>query len=128
MSLAETAQLGSDSSISALARLLWDAEQHGQLIDLPVLDIGVGLAYQVQAAGRSLRLSAGHRLAGYKVGVTSADAQRALGTDGPVHGYLLDQVLLDDGAVLDGTRLRAPRIEAEIAFVLGSPVSADAVG
>jgi 2-keto-4-pentenoate hydratase len=115
----------------ALANRLWEAEQLAQLVDLqpPATTPVTGkLAYRAQSAGRALRTSAGSQLVGYKVGVTSAAGQKALGTDEPVHGYLLDRGMADDGALLGSPPLRAPRIEVEIAFVLGSPVLAGDTG
>jgi 2-keto-4-pentenoate hydratase len=49
-----------------------------------------------------------------------------LGVDQPDSGVLLDRMVRSYGAVLDAGRLIAPRVEAEIAFVLGEPVPAGA--
>jgi 2-keto-4-pentenoate hydratase len=79
-------------------------------------------AYAVQDALVARWAAAGHRVVGHKVGLTSAAMQAQLGVDQPDSGVLLDRMVLADGAVIDTGRLIAPRVEAEIAFVLDAPV------
>jgi 2-keto-4-pentenoate hydratase len=83
-------------------------------------------AYAVQDALVARWTAAGHRIVGHKVGLTSAAMQAQLGVGQPDSGVLLDRMVLADGAVIDTGRLIAPRVEAEIAFVLGAPVPATA--
>lgn len=88
---------------------------------VPGLDLAG--AYEVQ--GRLVRrwTDAGDRVVGHKVGLTSVAMQQQLGVDQPDSGVLLDRMVLDDGAGIDAGRLIAPRVEAEMAFVLGDDVS-----
>ncbi len=75
-------------------------------------------AYAVQAAGIGLRLEAGETIVGGKLGFTSRAMQQAMGVDHPNRGWLTDAMLLHDTSVpLD--RLIHPKIEPEIAFLLG---------
>lgn len=103
------------------AHALRDAAATGDRLappdQLPQLRTG----YAIQDAARELALSAGGRHAGYKIGVTATGGQRLYATDEPVRGYLLDQMLHRPHDSW-GQTLRAPRVEAEIAFVIGEPL------
>jgi len=79
-------------------------------------------AYAVQRSLVRRWTDAGDRVVGHKVGLTSKAMQQQLGVDQPDSGVLLDRMVLEDGAVLDAARLIAPRVEAELAFVLGDDV------
>jgi 2-keto-4-pentenoate hydratase len=83
-------------------------------------------AYAVQRALVRRWTHAGDRVVGHKVGLTSAAMQQQLGVHQPDSGILLDRMVLSDGAVLDAGELIAPRVEAEVAFVLGADVPAGA--
>lgn len=114
----------------ALARLLWHAEQQGEPIEplsetFPELELRD--AYCVQAIGRRLRLAAGEELRGWKVGLTSAAMQEMMGVDQPDGGYLLESMVVGAGARLRANRFIAPRVEAEIAFLLKSPLQGPGV-
>lgn len=118
------------SAAGALARRLLDAERAAAPVEpltaeLPRLDVDG--AYAIQRAGRALRCAGGARVAGHKIGLTSAAIQRQLGVDEPDYGYLLDAMVLDDGAAIDASRLIAPRVEAEIAFILGDALEGEEV-
>lgn len=114
----------------ALARLLWHAEQRGEPIEplsstFPELELWD--AYRVQAIGRRLRMGAGEELRGWKVGLTSAAMQEMMGVDQPDGGYLLESMVVNTGAQLRADRFIAPRVEAEIAFLLKSPLQGPGV-
>ncbi|MGI8311841.1 2-keto-4-pentenoate hydratase [Saccharopolyspora hattusasensis] len=79
-------------------------------------------AYLVQWCGTTLRIGTGARVVGHKVGLTSAAMQRQIGIDEPDFGVLLDSMIVGAGGVLWAGDLLAPRIEAEIAFRLGTDV------
>lgn len=114
------------TTIAALADELLAAEQSVSGV-APLTarhpDLDVARAYAVQLHGRRLRERGGARLVGRKVGLTSAAMQELLGVDEPDFGYLTDAMLRPDGARLDRRSLVAPRVEAEIAFRLASPLA-----
>jgi 2-keto-4-pentenoate hydratase len=92
----------------------------------PVRDIigpdDVPGAYRIQRQFIDTALAAGVRRVGRKIGLTSPVVQRQLGVDQPDFGVLLsDMVVTEDEPVQVG-RLLQPRIEAEIAFVLGADI------
>lgn len=76
-------------------------------------------AYAV--AQRSLELSrSGIRRVGRKIGLTSAAVQQQMGVDTPDFGVLLADMSFGDSEPIPSDRLLQPRVEAEVAFVLGS--------
>jgi 2-keto-4-pentenoate hydratase len=93
----------------------------------------VGSAYAVQSAWVAERLDAGAVVTGRKIGLTSPVVQAQLGVDSPDFGVLLDEMAVAAGGTADTTLLLQPRIEAEVAFVLGAdldlaaPTDADVV-
>ncbi|HVV19286.1 MAG TPA: fumarylacetoacetate hydrolase family protein [Pseudonocardiaceae bacterium] len=79
----------------------------------------VTAAYQVQNALVRHRLSRGDRLVGGKLGLTSRAKQIAMGVDKPLYGMVTSGMLRVSGTRLSSRELIHPRVEPEIAFVLG---------
>lgn len=90
---------------------------------LPTLDVEA--AYRVQALNVSRRLAAGGRRTGRKIGLTAEAVRRQLGVDQPSYGVLLAEMDVSGRAPISTTGLAQPRIEAEIAFVLGADMPAE---
>jgi 2-oxo-hept-3-ene-1,7-dioate hydratase len=82
-------------------------------------------AYAVQSAQILQKLLSGRKIIGWKIGLTSKVMQDALGIDTPDSGVLYDDMLFADGAKVPVGRFIQPRIEAEIAFVMGAPLDGD---
>ena len=80
-------------------------------------------AYAVQSAFVERKITSGRRRIGWKIGLTSRAMQDALNIDTPDSGVLLDNMLFADGATVPKGRFIQPRIEAEIAFVMKSPLA-----
>ena len=76
-------------------------------------------AYAVQSEVIATKLAAGRRVVGHKIGLTSKAMQAASGVNEPDYGVLLDDMFHSDGATLQARRYIVPRIEVELAFVLG---------
>ncbi|ANJ28647.1 2-keto-4-pentenoate hydratase [Agromyces aureus] len=76
-------------------------------------------AYAVQSLGIERHLAGGRRIAGRKIGLTSSAVQAQFGVYTPDYGVLLDDMILGDREPLDLARFLQPRVEAEVAFVLG---------
>jgi 2-keto-4-pentenoate hydratase len=92
---------------------------------LPIGDVAV--AYEVQRAQVGQWIAGGRRPVGAKVGLTNPAVQRQLGVDQPDFGVLLADMAVPDGGEVPAGRLLQPRVEAEIAFVLGSDLRYDQV-
>uniref|UniRef100_UPI003F49ADA7 2-keto-4-pentenoate hydratase n=1 Tax=Nonomuraea bangladeshensis TaxID=404385 RepID=UPI003F49ADA7 len=76
-------------------------------------------AYTVQAQVIQVRVDNGHRVIGRKIGLTSRAVQAQLGVSSPDYGTLLDDMAYADREPIPLGRFLQPRLEAEVAFVLG---------
>jgi 2-oxopent-4-enoate/cis-2-oxohex-4-enoate hydratase len=83
------------------------------------LDLQIDDAYAISLGLLRRRLSAGERVIGKKIGVTSKAVQDMLGVHQPDFGFLTDSMLVEPGATVKiAERLIQPRAEAEIALLL----------
>jgi 2-oxo-hept-3-ene-1,7-dioate hydratase len=77
-------------------------------------------AYAIQAEWMKIKLAAGRRVLGHKIGLTSRAMQINAGIDTPDSGVLLDDMFYRDGDDIPFDRFVMPRIEVELAFMLGA--------
>jgi 2-oxo-hept-3-ene-1,7-dioate hydratase len=115
----------SDADRRKAARILLEAERKAkpakQLLDtFPGMEIAD--SYAIQALTVAEKIKAGARLRGHKIGLTSKAMQATVGIDEPDYGHLLDDMFFSDGATISAARYVVPRIEVELAFVLGMPL------
>lgn len=82
-------------------------------------------AREVARARDRLRLDAGDRHLGYKLGWTSAEMRAALGIDRPNWGSLWRSQVVS-GGVIDLATLLHPKVEPELVYRCGADVPADA--
>ena len=76
-------------------------------------------AYAISTEVHKRLIKAGRKLIGHKVGLTSKAMQRSSNINEPDFGYLHDDMLIPDGAKLSHASFCKPRVEVELAFVLG---------
>lgn len=76
-------------------------------------------AYAVQSLQVQRWIAQGASVKGHKVGLTARAMQKMLGVDQPDYGQLLDTMFVASGERIVATRFLQPRVEPEIAFVLG---------
>ncbi|MGA3156852.1 MAG: 2-oxo-hept-4-ene-1,7-dioate hydratase [Steroidobacteraceae bacterium] len=79
-------------------------------------------AYAVQRQWVTVKMAEGRKLRGHKVGLTSRAMQASSQISEPDFGDLLDDMFYESGADLPMTRFIVPRVEVELAFVLGKPL------
>ncbi|MGJ3510028.1 2-keto-4-pentenoate hydratase [Enemella sp. A6] len=103
-----------------VAEVIWQARQQGLVLPAPSTQghpFTLSAAYRIQRAVTALRLAAGERVVGWKLGYTSAVMREQMGIDQPNYGPLTDVMALDSGAVAPSF-LRQPRVEPEVALVM----------
>jgi 2-keto-4-pentenoate hydratase len=83
---------------------------------------GIEAAYAVAEINVRAGLDSGRRIAGKKVGLTSRSVQQQLGVDQPDFGMLFTDMEFLSGQELPSSSLIQPKVEAEIAFVVGHPL------
>ena len=82
-------------------------------------------AYAVQKINTNHRINSGGRIIGHKVGLTSLAVQKQLGVDQPDFGLLWHDKEILNGGEISVSEMMQPRVEAEIAFVLGKDLNTD---
>jgi 2-keto-4-pentenoate hydratase len=82
-------------------------------------------AYAVQQGLVQARIAGGATVVGRKIGATSKAVQDQLGVDQPDFGYLLSDMDVSDDDPISMRTLVQPRVEAEVAFVLGADLDGD---
>jgi 2-oxo-hept-3-ene-1,7-dioate hydratase len=77
-------------------------------------------AYEVQRLYIEAKVARGCRIVGHKIGLTSRAMQMASKINEPDYGILTDDMMYSDGAQIPAKHFLAPRLEVELAFVIGS--------
>lgn len=90
-------------------------------------DADVTDAYRIQQEQVRQWVKAGEAIKGHKVGLASLAMQRQMGVHQPDYGHLLTSMFHLEHMPLDATGFLQPRIEPEIAFVLGRELSGPGV-
>jgi 2-keto-4-pentenoate hydratase len=118
------------TDVEGKAKALYEARRTRQPIE-PFTDadpdLGIVDGYAVQKQLTAMLLADGDRVAGYKVGLTSRPMQQMIGVDQPDYGPVLASTIYADGDAVSRGAFIAPKLEAEIAFVLGSGLAGPGV-
>ena len=118
-----------DDTIQALAHELYQARKTRTALrhfsaQHPGMTIDDG--YAIQRAWVALELADGRTIQGRKIGLTSRAMQLSSQIDEPDYAPLMDDMFFEPGAIpLD--RFIAPRVEVELAFILGQPLAGPGV-
>ena len=112
----------SEQRIHELAAELQQAEQSRKQVEhfskrFP--DMTVADGYAISRAWVRMKISAGRVARGHKIGLTSRAMQQASQITEPDYGTLLDDMFIPEGSDIPAKRFIAPRVEVELAFVLG---------
>jgi len=100
------------------ATLLSESYPHIQIED----------AYAISTSVAQRKIKDGAKLIGHKVGLTSKAMQASSKIDEPDYGHLLDNMLIPEGAKVPHSKFCLPRVEVELAFVLGKPLKGPGIG
>lgn len=90
-------------------------------------ELGIDDAYAVQQAWVDLQIAGGARLVGRKIGLTSRAMQQQMKIDEPDFGALLDYMVMESGVQMRHADFVDPKLEVEVAFVIGERLSGDDV-
>src|SRR5438477_7182998 len=91
-------------------------------------DINIEDAYAISTEVAKRKLAAGAKLIGHKVGLTSKAMQRSSQIDEPDYGHLFDDMMIADGAKVPHENYCRPRVEIELAFILGQSLKGPGIG
>src|SRR5688572_19674837 len=75
--------------------------------------------YAISREWVKAKIAEGRSAKGHKIGLTSRAMQQSSQIDEPDYGTLLDDMFFAEGSDIPFTRFIAPRVEVELAFVLG---------
>ncbi|AOY96667.1 2-oxo-hepta-3-ene-1,7-dioic acid hydratase [Cupriavidus sp. USMAA2-4] len=92
-------------------------------ISLDHPDITIEDAYAIQREWVALKLAEGRTVKGHKIGLTSRAMQMSSQIDEPDYGTLLDDMFFHEGGEIPTGRFIMPRVEVELAFILGKPLA-----
>lgn len=115
----------SPADIKAAADILQTAEQNRKQASQlskkwPAMSLEDSYAISTEWADR--KRSAGAKLIGYKVGLTSKAMQRSSQIGEPDFGYLFEDMIISDGAKILHENYCVPRVEIELSFILDKPL------
>ena len=117
-------------TVTLLARELYDARKtRSQLRHFsqrhPSMTVADG--YAIQRAWVALEVADGRSIKGRKIGLTSRAMQQASQITEPDYAPLMDDMFFEQGADIPIARFIAPRVEVELAFILGRPLKGPGV-
>jgi 2-oxo-hept-3-ene-1,7-dioate hydratase len=121
----------SEAERKNMVRLLLAADKEHKPIELPSKlwpGITIDDAYAIQSEMARQRVAAGAKVIGHKIGLTSKAMQRSSQIDEPDYGHLFDYMLHYDGVKLPFESFCVPRVEIELAFIMGRQLSGSNVG
>jgi 2-oxo-hept-3-ene-1,7-dioate hydratase len=109
--------------------LMMAAKERKQAVQLSKTwpDITMEDAYAISTEVARRRVAAGAKLIGHKVGLTSKAMQRSSQIDEPDYGHLLDDMMIPDGARVPHENYCRPRVEIELAFIMGDTLKGPGV-
>ncbi|MEA3149307.1 MAG: 2-oxo-hept-3-ene,7-dioate hydratase [Gammaproteobacteria bacterium] len=116
--------------IASLAKRLYDARKSRTPLrhfsrEHPGMTVQDG--YAIQGQWVKLEITDGRRILGRKIGLTSRAMQQASQITEPDYAPLMDDMFFETGSDIPADRFIAPRVEVELAFVLGKPLKGPGV-
>ena len=121
----------SNADRSKAADILMAAQkERKQAVQLSVTFPGITIedSYAISTEVANRKMAAGAKLIGHKVGLTSKAMQRSSMIDEPDFGFILDDQMIADGAKVKHADYCKPRVEVELAFVMGKRLLGPGIG
>jgi 2-oxo-hept-3-ene-1,7-dioate hydratase len=121
----------SDAERNKAADILMAAEKdRKQAVQLSITfpNIVIEDSYAISTIVAERKIAAGQKLIGHKVGLTSKAMQRSSMIDEPDFGFILDGQMIADGAKVNHADYCKPRVEVELAFIMGKKLLGPGVG
>jgi 2-oxo-hept-3-ene-1,7-dioate hydratase len=121
----------SDAERNKAADILMAAEKdRKQAVQLSITfpNIVIEDSYAISTIVAERKIAAGQKLIGHKVGLTSKAMQRSSMIDEPDFGFILDGQMIADGAKVKHADYCKPRVEVELAFIMGKKLLGPGVG
>ncbi len=110
-----------EAEVTAIANGIWRAEQTGVLTKAPSVlhpEVTVDDGYAIAMAVRDLKLAAGRKVKGHKIGLTSKAMRDMTGAKEPDYGFIYDDWFVMEGSVVQRAKMNRPLVEVELAFVM----------
>ncbi|WP_271395077.1 2-oxo-hept-4-ene-1,7-dioate hydratase [Neomicrococcus lactis] len=114
------------NQIIAIADELAEAERNRSMVPRLTArypEMTIEDSYAVQNEWRRRGEAAGRRLVGRKIGLTSKVMQDATGITEPDYGAIFDDMVYENGSVIEHGQYTGVRIEVELAFVLNEDLA-----
>ena len=116
--------------VCELARQLYEARKTRTQLrhfsrDHPDMTLEDG--YAIQTEWVKLEIADGRKIMGRKIGLTSRAMQQASQITEPDFAPLMDDMFFDTGSDIPASRFIAPRIEVELAFIMGKSLKGPGV-
>lgn len=108
-------------------QIIYQAERHHQsehdrkqisAITVEHPNMTIDDAYAIQSAWKNIKLKEGRKIVGHKIGLTSRVMQRLMSINESDFGFLLDDMVFENGSKIMTQEFLDPRIEVELCFVL----------
>ncbi|GAX90524.1 2-keto-4-pentenoate hydratase [Effusibacillus lacus] len=114
-----------DINFKSIAEFLNSAETEKKEVTRLTADhpeLSVQDAYRIQEELVKIKLAQGCKILGPKMGLTSQAKMKQMNVEEPIYGYIFDYMALPNGGELRMQELIHPKVEAEIAFILGRDI------
>lgn len=119
-----------EAEVTAIANGIWRAEQTGVLTKAPSVlhpEVTVDDGYAIAMAVRDLKLAAGRKVKGHKIGLTSKAMRDMTGAKEPDYGFIYDDWFVMEGSVVQRAKMNRPLVEVELAFVMNEELAGPSV-
>ena len=115
--------MGFQREMEILVRAEKDRKPVGPISDVVSGELSLDDAHGICEGNIQKRLSAGEKIAGFKVGFTNIPVREKMGLPDSTYGYIMDSMVVESGAELKMDALIAPKIECEICLRLGRAIT-----